>query len=439
MKRLFILFTALILILMLTLPAPANMLGAAGKRPQYWWDLGQNDDSALGGLTGTHVRASDATYRDPDNSNQITTATTNIPRFESVGGHRAILLEPGSTNLITDSEDFSAWTTSDVSIAADVTGPDGVANGATTITDDDVAGDDYIKLAVNPATDDEKYTASFFVKEGTSADFTIIVQDTGTPGTRAEIDFEWSAGDLTVKAEDTGTGAVEQVADTSWWRAIVCVPVNVIVEAQAHEIQFYPTENGRQAAETTIVWGVQFEEFAVATSYIVTASGTASRATESGYPLWTLPAGLFDALGMCSVWWRPGFASTDGNLGGTIVGVHDVDISSLVYVYSAGGLGQIRSHDETTVALNALNWVANTWYKLVVKWGYDVGGNEKFRVGVDSGAGIVWGVEQNFDGSYSLRASLRLALGLFGPMWMRDLRLYDRILTDTEIDSLGSP
>ena len=153
MKRLSILFTALILILTFACPVPASMMGAAGRRPQYWWDLGQNDDSALGGRLGTHVRASSATYWDPDNSDQVTASATNILRHERKGGFRALLDESAGTNLCTDSEDYSAWTTSNVSIAADVTGPDGSANSATTITDDNIAAGDYIKIAVNPATD----------------------------------------------------------------------------------------------------------------------------------------------------------------------------------------------------------------------------------------------------------------------------------------------
>ena len=394
---------------------------------------------ALAGLIGeSHVRAGNATYRDPD-TGLISIASAQTPRFESVGGRRALLIEPGATNLIADSEDFSQWTTSNVSIAADVTGPNGTANDATTVTDDDVGAGDYLYLAFNPASDNEKYTASIYVKEGTSADFTVIVRDTGVPTTRAEIDFEWSSGSLTVKSEDTGTGAVEQVGSTFWWRAIVYVPASVIVEANTHEMWFYPTENGRQAAETTIIWGAQVEEFPVPTSYIPTSGATASRTTESGYPLWTLPTGLFDAQGTCSVWVRFGWGETDMPQDGTrtnsgIIVTRD-NASSLVFVEHDSDFttnASFSSFDGTAWAMKEYNFIANTWYKLVVKWSSTT---SKMRAGVDIGAGIVWGVEVAFDGSYTLGASLRLGYSLFGPMWLQDLMLFDRLLTDDEIDA----
>jgi len=69
-----------------------------------------------------------------------------------------------------------------------------------------------------------------------------------------------------------------------------------------------------------------------------------------------------------------------------------------------------------------------------------VGGVEKYRVGVDSGSGVVFGLEQTFGGSYALGTYLRLGYDLFGPMHMRQLSLFPTVLTDAEIDQwTGTP
>ena len=165
-----------------------------------------------------------------------------------------------------------------------------------------------------------------------------------------------------------------------------------------------------------------------------------TRLTESGATAFALPGGLFDDTGVAIVWWRPGYGYGDASEDNSgIISTSDTP-SSMIFSDIFGGNGMFKSYDGTANIPRAnLNWSANTWYKLIVKWGYLVGGDEKFRVGVDSGSGVSWGTAQDFDGSYTLGANLVLGYGLFSRMHLRNLSLYPTVLTDAELDAQGSP
>ena len=148
------------------------LYGAAGKRPKYWWDLGQQDiDSALGGLLGTHVRASDGLYTDPI-TGLITTVGNNIPRFESVGGLKAILIEPVATNLCTHSHEFraaiSGWLNQNCTVTDDADdAPDGNTTADKIVEANDVGQvhDIQDNFLVGDFTDDKSVTFSTYVKK----------------------------------------------------------------------------------------------------------------------------------------------------------------------------------------------------------------------------------------------------------------------------------
>ena len=351
-------------------------------------------------LGHTHVRNSNATYVHPT-TGLITSVATNIPRFESVGGLRAILLEPGETNNLLYARDLTQadWVKTNCTPLLDQIGETGIANSASSLLA--TAGNaTCLQTLVLGAAD---YAYSVSIKRITGTGNIEVTDDNG----------------------GTWTDIKSSLSTTAWYR-------HTITQSQANPICGIRivTNTDKIAVDYN-----QLEAAKIGSSRILTTTAAASRATELGYPLWTLPTGLFDAQGTCSVWVRFGYNDTDGNVGSGIVVARDNKLS-LMYTDHDGDL---ITYDGTLTAPKSSTITINTWYKYVLKWGYDVGGNEKFRVGVDTGTGIAWGTEANFDGSYTLGTNLRLAYGLFGPMWMRDLRLYDRILTDAEINSLGSP
>ncbi len=376
------------------------------EEPKYWIPLKDKVNPRRAGLqldAGTHARNSVATYEDPDNSAQVTDATTNIPRFESVGGHRAILLEPAGTNNLLYARDLTQgdWAETNVTTALDQVGETGAANSASSLLA--TAANGTVLQTLVLADTDYAYSVS-------------IKRITGTGNI-----------EVTDDNEGTWTDIKANLSTTAWYR-------HTITRSQANPVCGIRivTDTEKIAVDYN-----QLEAGKVGSSRILTTTGAATRATESGYPRWTLPTGLFDAQGACSVWVRFGYDWDDVLAGSepAVVSCRDHNWTVL-YLNDTGG-GQVRSFDGTNIPdIQLATTPANTWYKFVVRWSSTT---LKMRVGVDIGAGIVWGTERPFDGSYTLGTHLRLGWGLLGRMWMRELMFWDRVLSDGEINTTESP
>ena len=383
-----------------------TLLGVAARRPKIWIPLTQNIDMVLGAQrAGTHVRNSNITRTNP-NTGLIETLGNNIPVFENVGGLDALRDEPGATNNLAHCRDLTQadYVKTNATPLLDQIGEAGVANSASSLLA--TAGNaTCLQTLVLGATD---YAYSVSIKRITGTGNIEVTDDNG----------------------GTWTDIKASLSTDAWYR-------HIITRSQANPICGIRIVTNTD--KIAVDYG-QLEAGKIGTSRILTAAGAVSRATESGYPLWSLPLGLFDAEGTASVWVRFGYAYTDAPQDGIpkgIIAVWDNATSLLHHYRHVAGFGRFATHDGPTEGVTGnLNWAANTWYKAVIKWSASAG---KMRVGYDSGAGIVFGAEVNFDGSYSLGASLRLAYGLFGPIWLRDLRLYDRVLSDSGINLIGSP
>lgn len=419
-----------------------------------WWLLEGSINSDIQRATGTHVRASNGLYTNPD-TDLITTVGNNIPRFESVGGLRAILLEPAGTNLIHYSHELdNAWWTDTrlTSVTANgMLAPDGntVADGLVATVDDN---SHYIRTTthIGGIAQNDKIALTVFAKPGNKnwVRLSVAFYDNGDIflGDEAGYYFNISSGVIGSKIEDGNATVhdymIEEAANGFYRIGIIISNSDAVTDrARVYFFSAHADNDVTFPGDTTTVntwlWGADLKKQAYFDSYVPTSGATATRATESGYPLWTLPPGLFDLTGMCSVWVRFGYAASvmpDPTFNKGIVATQDSGNSVIRHLYS-GGFGFFSSSDGTNQSQLTLSHLVNTWYKVVAKWGY--GG--KSRLGVDSGSGIVFGTEVVFDGSYTLGANLRLAYGLFGTMWIRDLRLFDRVLTDAEVNALGSP
>lgn len=392
------------------------------------------------GKAGSHVRASSATYTDTT-TGLITTVAANIPRYETVGGIKALLIEPAGTNLCTHSHEFdnAAWTKNNCTISANATdAPDGntVADKIVEATDVGQVHDIQDDFVAADFTDDASVTFSVYVKKAERGWVKLSLRNKANAWVGAY--FDLTNGVI-------GTEGVDSYAITSaangFYRCSITHDIangatnphfNIAV-ASADNTDTY---NG-DGASGIYVWGAQVEEFPLPTTYIATSGATATRATESGYPLWNLPLGLFDAEGTCSVWVR--FAYNRGDHDDSRRGLLAVSnvARSLLFTNMSSSTSNPTTYDGTTDGFVALNYLKNTWYKFVIKWS---SATSKMRIGYDSGAGIVWGAEVVFDGSYTLGASLRLAYGLYGPMWFWELTIDDSVWTDYKINNwIGSP
>ncbi|KKL73574.1 hypothetical protein LCGC14_2073520 [marine sediment metagenome] len=411
--------------------------------PVHHWPLAGDLIDRTGTTTGsTTFAGTNRTYVDSV-TGLVTTAGANVPRFESVGGYKAVLIEPAGTNLVTHSHEFraaiSGWLNQNCTITDNaIAAPDGNTTADKIVEANDSGQSHYIRdtIAKESFTDNASVTFSVYLKPAgrTFARIRFRLKD----GNYKEAYFNLSTGAMSGTADADSYGS--ESMGNGWWRYWITHdigngandPMFFVYLAEADNDVIY---NG-DGSSGIYIWGAMVQESPVPTSLVETSGATATRLTESGYPSFTLPVGLFDDKGTAIVWWRPGFGSS------ALLGVNSGILSSrdnpMSIIFNNPNLTlEIRGFDGINVTFSALSYVADTWYKLIVKWGYLVAGVEKFRVGVDSGSGVSWGTEGTFDGSYTLGTHIRLGYDLFSRMHLRELYLFPDVLSDAKINDWG--
>jgi len=201
----------------------------------------------------TFTRSSSGTYL--DNSAVLQTASTNVARFNYISGTPYLLIEPAATNLIPESNTFSSgsWfsTGSAVQTAAQFTSVDGTNDGWSLTSGSGFGARLYpLTLSAIP------YALSGWSKRitGTAAANMVIGASTSPLTTSSTLTrFSFTA---------TPAGGSTNVG----------IGVNAAT------------------GNTNGLFGEQLETGAVATSYIVTSGGTASRSADVA--TFTIPAGI---------------------------------------------------------------------------------------------------------------------------------------------------
>jgi len=212
-------------------------------------------DFTTGSLpAGTSLtRSSNGTYL--DNSGVLQTASSNVARFQYVSGTPYLLYEPAATNLLKQSNGFTTtWFTqnSAVATANQFTSVDGTNDGWSV-----TSGSGFGAVAQSVTVAATTYAFSVWCKRITGS---------------APIVFYWAGnswGAFTTSStltRYTGTGTSTSGA------ANMAIAVNAVT------------------GNTNGLFGAQLETGTVATSYIVTTTGTGNRSADQ--LTFTIPAGI---------------------------------------------------------------------------------------------------------------------------------------------------
>jgi hypothetical protein len=220
-------------------------------------------------------------------SQQIETVATGVPSIDYTGGGcPSLLLEPQSTNLVTYSEDFSNafWSKQSATVATStIVSPDGLQGSYKLIPDNGTGGNRSIANSYTSLTG--LHTHTCFAKKG-EYDY-LMLRTRNSPS--AGVMFDLANGTLSVnltsavyvssKIENYGNG---------WYRCSITLDPS---QADTVGQLFISLSVGITGSEDNsfdgngtsgvYIWGSQFENLSYPTSYIPTSGATVTRIADS--------------------------------------------------------------------------------------------------------------------------------------------------------------
>jgi hypothetical protein len=228
----------------------------------------------------TVTRGTDATYvgRDGLIVNETGDNTPRIDFTDNTDGH--LLLEPQSTNLVTDSEGYTDYfNNSGTLIYNSVVSPDGSINGAKNYAS---TTGSYKGLSKNLSStlNNSAYTLSIFAKAGEFDN--LFFYNVGAPAGNGGVWFNLSTGNVgtthaswsNAKMEDYGNG---------WYRCSSTITLsgtsdNLYILLADADNSVTATANG---TDGYYIFGAQLEALSYPTSYIPTNGSTVTRDGET--------------------------------------------------------------------------------------------------------------------------------------------------------------
>jgi hypothetical protein len=216
----------------------------------------------------TYTRSGDASRVNP--GGLIETVGTNIPRIDHTGGGcPSLLLEPQRTNIQIRSEEFdnSAWSKVNSSITADnIIAPYGEMT-ADKLTSTAASASTYVYEQHSLSTS-TTYSMSVFVKKGTSNLVQMDLQDF-TSGLQGRIQFDL---DTETISSVVGTASVDNYGN-GWYRLKVTFTTSSTLGTHYLRIFEFLTTSGA----TLYLFGAQIEVGDYCSSYIKTTTAQVTR------------------------------------------------------------------------------------------------------------------------------------------------------------------
>lgn len=197
----------------------------------------------------------------------IETIDVNTPRLDYTnGGCPELLMERASTNLIKYSEDFSQWSNQNTTdtpnaIISPTGNVDATKLESTTTTNNHINFniDDVIQTST-------EYTASIFIKKGTSNIATLDIFSTLDSLIQGRVSFNFDTETLSSIIGDASFKKYKN----EWYRISVTFTTNSTLGT----VYFRMFQSSGIASEYFYLWGAQIEDKSKQTSYIPSLLGT---------------------------------------------------------------------------------------------------------------------------------------------------------------------
>jgi hypothetical protein len=396
------------------------------------------------------TRASNATR--VNKQGLIETVGSGKPRIDflnNTSGH--LLLEPSRTNLVTYSEDFTQWanTGSETTDTADAEiSPDGSLNATKLQEANSSFG--YHRLSktitLSSATD---YSLSFFAKKGTQKYVQLLLINTSNSETASKV-FDLENGTLgetithgsatlqDAKIEDFGNG---------WYRCTIIAQlpttpntfrINLANAATGNATNLGMVQYTGDGNGDIYIWGAQAEAGSYPTYYIPTEGSSVTRVAE-----------VANGAGNSTV-----FNDSEGVLYAELKLLQDTPSTNMYFGISSGALansiffrfntaGDIVAYNaglgsSNIIALKSASEIDLTSiFKLAVKYGAT---NSDFSVYVNGSKVSEYGSFSATTVSGLDKCDFALYDGASSPFYgkVKDLRVYNTALTDTELQNLTS-
>ena len=305
----------------------------------------------------------------------LQTAASGEARFDHdpvTGESKGLLIEEARTNLIPYSEDLSQWLTvgSPTILTNQVVAPDGTLT-ADTVDDTNTTGPALVYVLLSSMTAVTNYTASVYLKAGTSDICTFNVYR-GAIENNLNIDLS----DGTFVNEPSSTSASDYVSHSiehvgnGWYR--VSVTFNCDTAGQSIHFRIWPKKRDIHPPTGYVhVWGAQLEEGSFPTSYIPTSGSTVTRAVEQ-VTMTNIAPELNGQEGTLYVEATPPNYNT-GDQRLVSIGASGSDVVEMFREYGSRNFQWAVKSVSGSIGSGSTSWAADTTAKFVL--GYKSGDN----------------------------------------------------------------